>query len=94
VIWSDIHRAWINEQIIQIFCGREHAGNIDIDGVIVLKLILNKQGILYGLDLSGWLQGPVSGFREYGNEPFQFDKVREITYQMRRFRLSKEDPTS
>lgn len=33
---------------------REHDNNIDIDGMIILKLILNKLGVLCDLDTSSW----------------------------------------
>jgi hypothetical protein len=46
---------------------RDHLGDLDVDGRVILKLILNKvRGC--GLDSTGWIYGPVAVSCGHGNE--------------------------
>jgi hypothetical protein len=49
--------------------GRDHSENLDVDGMIILKSILGKEGGGCGLDSSGSVQGWVVGSCEHSNEP-------------------------
>jgi len=41
-------------------------------GMIILKRILKKQGVMYGLDSTGTGQDPMAGSCEHGNKTFTF----------------------
>jgi hypothetical protein len=49
--------------------GRDHLEDLVIDGKLILKWILGKQGVKCGMDISGSNQGSVAGCCEHSNEP-------------------------
>ena len=70
---------------------RDHLGDPDVDGRIILRWIFEKWVGRYGLDLSGSGEGQVAGTCECGNEHSGSIKCGEFFYQPKTRKLLRKD---
>jgi hypothetical protein len=58
-------------------------GDLQVDGMIILKLILKDRVLWCGLNASGSGQGSKAGSFEHGNEYSGYKTVRECLEQLK-----------